>query len=398
MFKKLSLIFSFVFLVISVSSQVSVSWEITHGDSDEEEARSIINAKDGGYYVVGYTESYGNGKKDAWLLKLDKNAEIEWDLTFGGPDDDEFYDIIETHKGNLAIVGYTESQGNGKADFWFMLTDNEGDALYTKTFGGDKDDFATRVTQALDSNFLISGRTESFGSGKSNQYIVKVEPKLDQKQEQGRSRFRDRPVWYRYNGGRGYEDAGSIVHFKGDSLIYVLGNTTAYSNGAMDAYVITIDDNYGRVKDRANYGGRQYERAHDFIMNDDGSFMIFGLSRTETAGLEDGWITFIFKDEFYQEWEKKYGGEHEDIFISAVKNEKNYLIAGHTRSKGQGNYDAWLFISDFKGEKIWEDTYGDVEDEKVHKLIKSNDGGYIMVGSTNSTGMGKKDVWIVKLD
>jgi hypothetical protein len=349
----LFVLLAFNFAAIS-QSKVSVSWDLTHGEDGEEVARSIINSQKGGYFVVGYTDSKGNGKKDGWLLKLNNEAQLEWDLTFGGPDDDEFYDILETEEGNLAIVGYTSSQGSGKEDYWFILTDENGDALYSKTFGGDKTDIATNVIQNFSGDFIISGRTESFGPGKSNQYILKIKPNLEKKEEEkpGASRRTERPVWTRYNGGNGFEEAGKLFQHPKDSLIYVVGNSTAYSNGAMDAYFITLDDELGRVKDRQNYGGKQFDRANDFIMNEDGSFMFFGATRTNSVGLYDGWVSFIFKDEFYQEWEKSYGYIKEDIFVSAVKNESNYLIAGITESKGEGNFDAWLFMIDMKGEKL----------------------------------------------
>ncbi len=105
----------------SFASSVLVKvWDKTFGGSRDYEANSIIETGDGGYLVAGDTWSYGNGKSDAWIIKIDKNGNKIWDKTFGGSDWDEAYSIIETKDGGYLVAGKTWSYGNGRSDAWII--------------------------------------------------------------------------------------------------------------------------------------------------------------------------------------------------------------------------------------------------------------------------------------
>lgn len=89
-------------------------WEKTFGGNDRDTPSQIIQTKDGGYLVIGDTESFGAGKEDFWALKLNSEGSIEWNKTYGGEGYDEPGYIIETDDGGYAIVGHTTSYTNGR--------------------------------------------------------------------------------------------------------------------------------------------------------------------------------------------------------------------------------------------------------------------------------------------
>ena len=396
--KYFSLLASLLFISILATAQVNIQWEMTYGDEGDEGAHNIIQAKDGGFFIVGYTDSQGNGKKDGWVVKVKADGSEEWDVTFGGPKDEELYDLIELDNGDLALIGYTESQGKGKEDLWFMITDKEGNVVFNKVFGGDKKDIGTQVLKTHDGDYLLMGFTESKGPGKRNFWIMKYKPKLGQDKAPKGPGKRDKPVWDRYVGGAKYESCHKMVINPLDTMIYVIGQTSTYSKGSMDVYLITLDNKLGRVKDRKSYGAKQFEAGHDIILNEDGSFMMFGASMTNSNGLTDGYMSFVFKDHFYQEWQKTYGGEKDDQFKSAVKSDKGYMVVGFTASEGNGGYDGWVMEIDKDGLVISDETFGDAKTDKLFKIIKTKDGGYLMCGITNSTGAGGNDMWVIKVE
>ena len=103
-----------------------IVWDKAFGGIEAEVANSIIQTGDGGYVLAGYTWSEGAGREDAWVIKLDENGEIVWDKTFGGSDEDVARCIIQAEDGGYVLAGYTESKGAGRYDAWVMKLDEEG--------------------------------------------------------------------------------------------------------------------------------------------------------------------------------------------------------------------------------------------------------------------------------
>ena len=101
-------------------------WTKIFGGSDLEEAKSVQQTTDGGYIVAGYTRSYGFGKLDSWLVKTDENGNEMWTKTFGGSDSDIANSVQQTTDGEYIIAGHTSSYGSSNPDFWLIKTDSNG--------------------------------------------------------------------------------------------------------------------------------------------------------------------------------------------------------------------------------------------------------------------------------
>src|SRR6056297_310125 len=76
--------------------QGEIIWEKTFGGEENDQGYCMIETDDGGYAITGSTESKGNGKQDLWVLKLDRDGELQWEKTFGGEENDQGYCMIET--------------------------------------------------------------------------------------------------------------------------------------------------------------------------------------------------------------------------------------------------------------------------------------------------------------
>jgi len=98
-------------------------WSKTYGGTGEDTARALIRTVDGGYALAGYTDSFGAGYRDFWLVKIDSSGNMQWNKTYGGTGWDYAYALVQTGDGGYALAGLTSSLGAGSGDFWLVKTD-----------------------------------------------------------------------------------------------------------------------------------------------------------------------------------------------------------------------------------------------------------------------------------
>jgi hypothetical protein len=145
------------FWLIKTDANGIKSWDRTFGGISDDEARAVQQTSDGGYILAGYTKSFGAGLTDALLIKTDAVGNKVWDKTFGGSSFDEAYAVQQTSDGGYIMAGYTESYGAGGADAWLIKTTANGIKSWDRTFGGSSDDGAFAVQQTSDGGYILGG-------------------------------------------------------------------------------------------------------------------------------------------------------------------------------------------------------------------------------------------------
>lgn len=161
--------------LIRVNSSGHNVWDKVFGGWNNDVAYSVKQTNDSGYIAAGWTGSYGKGAGDAWLIKTDHRGNKEWDRTFGGLNGDFAYSVQQTIEGGYIIAGYTESYGAGKKDAWLIKTDTNGNYLWDRTFGGSGDDWAYSVQQTSEGGYIIAGLTNSYGAGEEDVWLIKTD-------------------------------------------------------------------------------------------------------------------------------------------------------------------------------------------------------------------------------
>ena len=165
------------FYVVKLDSSGNVQWARTIGGYHEDGPFSIIQTTDGGYVVAGYTESFGAGDEDIYVVKLDSSGNVEWTKTIGGSGDDVAGSIIQSSDGGYIVAGFTENFGAGDGDIFVVKLDSSGNIVWAKTIGGSKGDGALKIVKSSDGGYVLAGWTESFGGG--GIYIVKTDSNLN---------------------------------------------------------------------------------------------------------------------------------------------------------------------------------------------------------------------------
>ena len=169
------LIISLIFFVTVSFAQVDTAWTKTFGGSADDKGYSVQQTTDSGYIITGYTNTYGSGDYDVYLIKSDSLGDTLWTKTFGGSGTDEGgYSVQQTTDGGYFITGYTQSFGNGSYDVWLIKTDSGGNEQWNQTFGGNDYDNGKSGQEISDGGYIITGYTNSYGNGGYDVWLLKV--------------------------------------------------------------------------------------------------------------------------------------------------------------------------------------------------------------------------------
>jgi len=313
----------------------ATEWNKTYGRANSEVARSVIQTSDGGYLLAGQTQSFGAGGQDFWLVKTDGSGNMEWNKTYGGTKNDIAFSVVETSGGGYASTGRTNSFGLGIADFWLVKVDSSGGHEWNKTYGGTGVDAARCVVQTSDGGYILTGETNSFGAGDTDFWLVKVDSSGGHE-------------WNKTYGGTLTESAFSVVEV-GVGGYALAGRTRSLGEGRLDFWLVKVDSSGGHEWNKT-YGGTGNDPAHSMV---------------ETNIVETG--------------------------------DGGYTLAGFTQSFGAGGQDGWLIKTDGSGNMEWNKTYGGTGNDVLNSVAKTGDGGYALAGFTQSFGAGGQDFWLVKV-
>ena len=165
------------FQLVKTNSTGYMEWSRTYGGPGGETATSVKQTSDGGYIVAGGTNSFGAGLYDFWLVKTDSDGNMLWNKTYGGTDDEMAGSVVQTCDGGYIVAGtvYTEPPGIS-GDIWLVKTDADGTMQWNKTYGGAGEESGQSVEQTSDGGYIVAGRTDSFGAGNGDFWLIKLAP------------------------------------------------------------------------------------------------------------------------------------------------------------------------------------------------------------------------------
>ena len=358
---------------------INVLFSKTIGGSKNESAKSVINTTDGGYAILGHTQSMDgditgktNESFDFWLLKYNSNDLLQWQKTYGGINDDRGNDILQTSDGGYVITGYSKSNNqdvsvnNGAQDYWVSKLDNLGNIIWEKSYGFLGADICNSIIQTNDGGFLLTGVLDVSASN-----------------GEGNSKNKTSKLFARHAGG--------------------------------DYWVVKIDA-LGEKEWSKFFGGTFTDTPYDAIQTQDNGYILVGSSDSEDVdisnnkGSYDFWVVKI-SETGKLEWEKSFGGSQTDEAWAITKtNDGNYIIVGDTRSNNldvsinHGAADLWCIKISSSGELLWEKSFGGNSFDVARSISKTQDGGFIISGSSRSenndltNNNGQNDAWVLKID
>jgi hypothetical protein len=342
--------------IMKLDPQGSMIWERTFGGESLDGAESVRQTSDGGYIVAGGTRSFGSGKGDAYILKLDQKGDKVWEKTFGGKEWDDAHAIRQTSDGGYIVAGGTRSFGSGKGDAYILKLDQKGAKVWEKTFKGNGSADTLSIQQTSDGEYIAAGRTYSFSSGKGEAYILKLDEKgnrLWEKTFEGKGRCVTRCVQQTADGG------------------YILvGQTSSMKADEGEAYILKLDEKGNRVWEKML--GMKDLDASSFVLSKNPK-KVYANDIDQTS--DGGYVLAI-------------------VIVSRVAVEDSHIIK-----------------LDKKGEKVWQKLVGIMDLDKgtldslkmkagvyVNFVQQTSDGGYIVGGGITIRKKGMSNIYIIKTD
>jgi len=375
---------------LSVDKKNTV-WTIAYGDTSAEGAKSLQETSDGGYILAGYTNSYGAGNSDAYLLKTDSDGKVEWSHAFGGSGWEYGVSVTESGDGGYVVTGYTTSFGSGAKDVFLLKVDSDGHSEWARTYGGEGIDVGRSVVKADDGGFLIVGYTDSFGEGEYDIYVVKTD-------------IEGHEEWYKTLGGEGPEMGWDVIRsLQGGYAI--IGGTGTFGLGNRDVYLIKLDARGGEVWSQTyGYGGRveAYDWGNSVTETSDGGYILIGDSNaTDQLPSTEMMNLYVIKtDKLGNEiWTQSYGrGQMYDYGNDILETDDGGFILAGTTKTGGGNNEFYMVKLADDGTKLWSKAFGGPDNEWGSSVILTKDGDIVIAGQTKSYGSGSFDIWMVKVD
>jgi len=253
------------FWLIKTTSNGDTLWSKTYGGEEYDMALSVTETDDGGFLLFGSTSSYTDSYRNSWLVKTTSNGDSLWSKTYGGSQADFGFYITKSNDSGYILVGTSASFGNGGTaygtDIWLIKINDDGDSLWSKTYGGADDEFSKYVYENDNGDLTIIGNTRSYGSGENDLWLVKTTSNGDS-------------LWSQTYGGIGNESPSTIIDF-GDNGYLIVGHTNSYGNDDYDIWLIQTDSNGDSLWSQT-FGGEGNEYAYYAEKTNDNGCIIVG--------------------------------------------------------------------------------------------------------------------------
>jgi hypothetical protein len=387
--------------VCKMDAHNNLLWQKSYGGSNMDLLQSVKATSDGGYILAGISSSGKNGDKlhacqgstDFWIVKIDNGGAIQWQNTIGGNGQEKLSSIVQTADGGYAIAGSSSSakskadangtiasnlkreDSRGGMDFWMVKLGTTGQVVWQKTLGGKFQDELKVIQPLVNNEYLLGGYSNSSQSGDKNTntiglgdyWILKVNATGE-------------IIWQQTLGGTGDDVLVSLIQTH-DGGFVIGGNSGPESYGT---------------------GNRAAKNSNKSKANAQGSD--FWLVKLDAEGTADWQETYNFgsKDVLSS---MTAGADGTILLGGFAQSELKSNAKGITISKEQEGINDYIALEiDSKGKALWSQAVGSRGDEVLKKVIPTEDGGYLLAGTSNgeksrdkNNKIGGNDYWVVKL-
>jgi hypothetical protein len=285
--------------------------------------------------------------------------------------------MCQSNDGGYMLVGQTQATNTSPTQALIIRVDSAGSMLWNRTYGGTNMSLLLGIVQTSDLGFVVAGTlnvtTEKF-------WLFKIDSSGN-------------VLWENTYGGTYNEELYAMTQTN-DGGYLLTGLTTSFDSGSQSDLWMVKTDSSGTAQWTQRYGTNGNDCGYGVVQTGDGGYVLTGqtntnycwLVRADSAGL--------------MQWNKTFGS---DLLTTRGQklvqtNDSGYAICGYANLVQGGNNDFYLAKTDSSGNLEWNKTFGGEGQEFGRAIVKSNDGGYVLAGYTETYGAGVRDAWLVKTD
>ena len=409
--------------IVKLNQQGQIVWDKYFGGNNHDFLTATTSTQEGGFVLAGTSYSTSGlqkkgkqkGGSDIWVIKVNENGEEEWQKTLGTTVDEEAKSVIQTNDlgyfvaGNAQIKQAQNSEGFGSKDVWLVKLDKTGKVVNQLYLGGKGLDEVEKIIPTKDGGALVGiySRSSIIENGE-----LKIENKTSPDEELKEETNHTNNQSSTNNQQLTAKESNSSNQIP---TMYQPKTTENYGEG--DFWVVKLSKE-GKIEWQKNYGGSSDDHIRT-LANTDAGYIIAGESRSGNSGnkksnIKEGtdlWV--ISLDENGNElWQKGYNFKNRDVLMSLNtingKQEdgswktKGFLLGGYTQAEGKVQKEDetfWMLYIDNKGEEVWRKHVEGKEKKQEERLVDAklnNDGTYILAG-TSAEELGKENWKVVKL-
>lgn len=316
-------------LVVKVDQKGGLVWARSFGGAGTEYGYGCKAVEDG-YVIAGYTTSFGEGSRDIYILKLDFNGEEIWSKSYGGPSWDVGMAVDGSNKDGYYVCGYTHSFGEGEEDIYVIKTDPDGRKIWSETFGGERYEFGNSIARTSDGGCVVGATTGTFGKGNADFYLIRIDA--------DGNKIWERPYGNKGRRGYGFDWCHSMSLTRDGGSVCV-GYTD--SQDIMDAHVVKFDDTGNEVWARSFGNKPFYDYGHTVCEIEDGGYIVCGVTKS-IQGDNDIALTRLNKNGKLLWTKTFGGAGSDWGSSLRITRDGHGILTGHTDSSGEGRSDIVL--------------------------------------------------------
>lgn len=404
------------FHVVKMNQQGQQVWEKYFGGNNHDFLTATVSTQEGGFLLAGTSfsdeglqkKNKQKGGSDIWLIKLDENGEEQWQKTLGTEVDEEAKSVIQTTDLGYFVAGTSQNKKGtfGSKDVLLIKLDKNGKVVNQLYLGGKGLDEVGKIIPTKDGGALVGIYSRS-SKMENGELKVKKEASLDEEPKEETNLANNQLSTTNHQQTTKESNSSILI-----PTTYQPKSTENYGEG--DFWVVKLSKD-GKVEWEKSFGGKEDDHLRT-LANTDTGFIIAGESRSSNSGnkksnIKEGtdlWI--IALNELGEEqWQKGFSFKNRDVLMSlntindATGNQtKGFLLGGYTQTEGkvQKNDETfWMLYVDNKGEEVWRKYVEGKEKKQEERLVDAQlngDGSFLLVGTT-AEELGKENWKIVKL-
>lgn len=387
--------------IVSHAIEYEQEWEMNWGGSGLDGAGAVIKTSDGGFVIAGHSNStdvgfMNHGGVDGIVIKYDAKGTQHWIQSWGGSNYDTFRSVTETSDGGFVVVGFSNSKDAGIANTSqhyqaiIVKYDANGNQKWIQPFGGSVRDEFYSVISTSDGGVIAVGSSWSTDAGFVNQGLTDaIVVKYDQEGNQ---------QWIQSWGGNYRESFDSVIETS-DGGFVVVGSSSStnaeFSNrGKTDAIIIKYDGN-GNQQWIQSWGGNSYDSLYSVTETSDKGLVVVGSSlSTNTELMNQGnsdLLVIKYDKDGNREWIQSWGEDDDDYAYSVIETlNRELVVVGYTTliNGDDWHYDGIFIKYNLDGSQQEIQSWGGNGLDWFQSIIEMGTGELLVVGQSESSDVG----------